>query len=132
MASVRRLRCPACGSRDPRLLTAYAREQGIKLLVVEDIPNFCTDIPGFNPAVMAPELRKQGFIVKTVDFSKGYDSAIRQTAAIFGKKDKAEDVIKRYHRELEAARAALTMGSKRGSTSPASSSRAEKSSITAG
>ncbi len=102
------LGCPKCiVGRIPNIVPDTAKERGIKRIIIEKHPNFCIYRPEVKPANVVPLLEGKGLTIEYVDFSRGLESAIRQTANLLGCQSKADALIDRYNKALAKAKNAL-------------------------
>ena len=102
------LGCPKCiVDRIPNIVPDTAKKRGIKRIIIEKHPNFCIYKPEVRPANVVPLLKGKGLTIEYVDFSKGLESAIRQTAKLLGCQSKADALIERYNKALAKAKSSL-------------------------
>lgn len=102
------LGCPKCiVDRIPNIVPDTARKRGIKRIIIEKHPNFCIYKPKVKPANVVPLLKGKDLTIEYVDFSKGLESAIRQTAKLIGRQSKADALIDRYNKALAKAKKGL-------------------------
>ena len=102
------LGCPKCiVDRIPNIVPDTAKERGIKRIIIEKHPNFCIYRPRVKPANVVPLLEGKGLTIEYVDFSRGLESAIRQTARLLGRQSGADALINRYNKAMAKAKNAL-------------------------
>lgn len=102
LSTVRHLGCPKCVTvKKKGVVAKVARKRGIKKIMVEKSKNFCLYRPEMDPMKILPLLKGKGFEVQVVDFSQGIESAIRQTARLVNREEKAEELIRTYKRTLQ-------------------------------
>ena len=80
---------------------------GLKRVIVEKSDEFCIYKPKVQPAKIAPILEGMDVKIDYVDFSQGLESAIRQTAKLLDREDKADALIEEYRKNLAKAQAKL-------------------------
>ena len=89
-------------------------EMGLKRVIVERSELFCAYKTKVDPANIAPLLEGREVVIEYVDFSKGLESAVLQTAKLLGREDRAQKVIKKYRRELAKTKALIPATKKGG------------------
>ncbi|PIE68782.1 MAG: hypothetical protein CSA21_05815 [Deltaproteobacteria bacterium] len=95
------LGCPKCITTSRKTAVADAiNKWGLKRIIIEKNDSYCLFMPQVRPTDVIPLLKGTNVKIEYVDFSKGIDSAIRQTAQIFGKQDKADALIAKYHKDM--------------------------------
>jgi ABC-type Fe3+-hydroxamate transport system substrate-binding protein len=80
---------------------------GLKWVIVERHPRFCLYKPKAKPENIAAILGGRGVSIDYVDFSNGLAEAVRQTARLVGREERAHTVIADYEKALAAAKASL-------------------------
>lgn len=80
---------------------------GLKRVIVEKSAEFCLYKPEADPMNIVPLLKGMDVKIDYVDFSQGLESAIRQTAKLIGREDKAEALIEEYNKNLAQAQTKL-------------------------
>lgn len=80
---------------------------GVKRVIVEKNDNFCIYKTKVKPINIVPILEGLDVKVEFVDFNQGLESAIRQTAKLIGREDKADALIEEYNKNLAKAQAKL-------------------------
>jgi hypothetical protein len=101
------LGCPNCmfKKKGEPILNA-ARTFNIKRVIIEKHPNFCKYVD-ISPEELTPFLKGNGLSIEYVDFSKGLVPAVRQTAELLNRKDKAETLIKDYEDRMSRMKKGL-------------------------
>ncbi len=97
------LGCPNCIVQKKDTVPNACKKFGITRLIVEKSDPYCLYVPNVKPENIVPLMEGTGVKVEYVDFSKGLEQAVRQTAALFGREDKADDVLEAYNKTLAAA-----------------------------
>ncbi len=96
------LGCPKCLlKKKAQPLLTYAEKQGLKRVIIEKSDPYCLYMPDLKLQQIEKLLEGKGFVIQYVDFSKGLEPAIQQTAALLGKEDKASAVITNYTKAME-------------------------------
>jgi len=80
---------------------------GLKRVIVEKSAEFCLYKPTAQPVKIASILKGMDVKIEYVDFNHGLESAIRQTARLLGREDRAEALIEEYSKNLARAQAKL-------------------------
>lgn len=101
------LGCPNCVlKKEPEKLVNFLKERGITRLILEKNPDFCR-YKKIDPTEAAAVVKDiPGVVVEYVDFSRGVVSAVRQTAELLNRKDKAAQVIASYEKAMAKAKKA--------------------------
>lgn len=95
------LGCPGClVNKSPERLPEFVREKKIDTVIIERSDPFCLYMPKVKPEQVAAGLKGLDVDVKYVDFSGGVQSAIKETAKIVGREDKAAALIEEYEKDL--------------------------------
>jgi ABC-type Fe2+-enterobactin transport system substrate-binding protein len=93
------LGCPMRATVKQKDVVPLAMKQfGTKRVVVENKKEYCLYAPGLSTMDVVPLLEGTDADIHCVDFSQGIESAIKQTAKIFGKEDKATELIEKYRK----------------------------------
>ncbi|MFP4265944.1 MAG: ABC transporter substrate-binding protein [Desulfonatronovibrionaceae bacterium] len=78
------------------------KEFGVKKLVLSKGHDpYCLYKPMISPKAVEPLVKGMDVNIEYVDFSKGLEPAIRQTAELFGVKDKADGLISAYKQDMQ-------------------------------
>jgi hypothetical protein len=102
------LGCPMCTTVKKKDTVPKALKKfGIKRVILEKSKLFCIYKPEVNPINIASILEGMDVKIEYVDFSQGLESAIRQTAMLIDREDRADELIKKYKKNLDKAKAAL-------------------------
>ncbi len=80
---------------------------GIKRIIVEKNDSFCLYKPKVKPANIADILKGTNAVIEYVDFTKGLEPAVRQTAKLLGKEGQADVLLEQYQNRLAKARKEL-------------------------
>lgn len=106
--AVQVLGCPKCLSRKKAApLLKFARQHGIKRVLIEKSDPFCIYMPKLKLETIANLLEGKGFEIDFVDFTRGVEDAVEQTAMLLGRAEKAGDVLARYKKAMEKTRAKM-------------------------
>ena len=106
------LGCPNHIVKKKESIPDALKKFGIKRVIVERRENFCLYKPGVSPENVVPLLEGTGAVVEYVDFSKGLESAVRQTAKLMGAApDKADEVMTKYNSAMKKVTAAISASS---------------------
>jgi ABC-type Fe3+-hydroxamate transport system substrate-binding protein len=98
------LGCPNCvRKKKARPVLDTVQKTGIQRIIVEKHPEFCMYMD-VAPEDILPMLQKQEVKIEYVDFADGLESAVRQTARLLECQEQAEEVIKKYSKEMAQAR----------------------------
>ncbi|PID73154.1 MAG: hypothetical protein CSB33_05230 [Desulfobacterales bacterium] len=92
-------------NRNPNAINEKIDEYGLDQVIIEDSPEFCLLKPKVNPIDIVDLITNLDVTINVIDFSEGVDSAIRQIAALYGKESEGEELIEKYHEDLEEAEA---------------------------
>ncbi|BBO84078.1 hypothetical protein DSCO28_46440 [Desulfosarcina ovata subsp. sediminis] len=104
-SAVQVLGCPNCLTKKKAApLLKFARQNGIKRVLIEKSDPFCTYVPNLQLENMASFLGGQELEIAYVDFTRGLEPAVRQTAEILGLADKCDKVLTGYATEMEKTR----------------------------
>ncbi len=76
---------------------------GIKRIIVEKNNSFCLYKPIVKPTNIADILKGTDAVIEYVDFTKGLETAVRQTAKLVGKEDQADALLEQYQNRLASA-----------------------------
>ncbi len=104
------LGCPMCTTvRHRQIIPEALKELGLHRVIAEKSAPFCLYMPEARPESVATLLTeaKMDVTVDYVDFSKGLESAVQQTAVLVGREDRGEALIAEYKASLAAAEAEL-------------------------
>lgn len=77
----------------------------IKSIIVEKSPRFCLYKPKVRPDNIAPIVKGWDVKIDYVDFSKGLESAVRQTGKLLNREIEADLLIKEYKTKLSKVKA---------------------------
>jgi len=83
------------------------RKFGLKRVIVEKSAEFCLGKAEVDPMNIVPLLKGMDVKIDYVDFSQGLESAIRKTAELLGREDKADALIEDYNKNLAKAQKKL-------------------------
>ena len=99
------LGCPGClFKKKAAPLLKFAEQHGIKRVLIERSDPFCEYMPDLKLENIAEMLKKKGFEIDLVDFTRGLEPAVRQTARLVGRSEKADDLLAQYHKAMEKTR----------------------------
>ena len=99
--AVQVLGCPKCVLKKKAVpILDAAREKDINRIIVEKHPEFCKYMD-ISPLELVPFIEDQGFDIEYVDFSKGLESAVQQTAELLDRKSKGTSLINEYNMKME-------------------------------
>ncbi len=101
------LGCPNFITKNKDVVPKAIKKFGIKRLIVEKKASYCLYKPNVNPVKIAPLVEGTGVTIEYVDFSKGLESAIQQTAKLLGREDKAGPLFAKYTKKMNAAKKKL-------------------------
>jgi hypothetical protein len=101
------LGCPYCIQLDKDIVPNACKKYQVKRLIIEKNQHYSLYRPDLHPEDVAKLMEGTAVQIEYVDFSKGIDSAIRQTASLLGQDEKAEALIADYHEKLDAAQKKL-------------------------
>ena len=79
----------------------------VKRVIVEKNDNFCIYKPKVNPGKISSILEGLEVKIDYVDFLRGVESAIRQTAKLLDREEKADALIEEYNKNLAKAQKKL-------------------------
>ncbi|WP_319468616.1 ABC transporter substrate-binding protein [uncultured Pseudodesulfovibrio sp.] len=97
--------------KHPETIADFMKERGIKRLILEKSMKFCLYKKNVNPVSVADLVKDvPGVTIEYVDFSKGIPAAVRETAALLGRQDKADKVIGKYKADMKKVEASLAKG----------------------
>ena len=97
-SSVQVLGCPNClTKKKAEPLISFAKQNGIKRVLIERNDSFCTYVPKLQLEKIASFLDDQEFEIQYVDFTQGLEKAVRQTADLLGHTEKVEAVLIEAH-----------------------------------
>jgi len=105
------LGCPEClinAKQDN--LTDFISKNNVKLVIIEKSEPFCILKPDVKPTDVAPALKGLDVKVEYVDFSKGIEDAIAQTAALLGKEKAGQDLAAAYAKASADLEAKIAQG----------------------
>jgi hypothetical protein len=106
--AVQVLGCPKCLSKKKAApLLKFAQQHGIKRILIEKSDPFCEYVPELKLEAIANLVESKGLEIDFIDFTRGLEDAVRQTATLFGRRDKADDVMARYTEAMEKTRAKM-------------------------
>ncbi len=102
------LGCPSCILKKKKEAVSQAMKKfNIKRIIIEKNPEYCLYKPEIRLEDIVSLINEKKTIIEYVDFSNGIESAIRQTAELLGRKDRASVVIGRYKKAMTRARSKL-------------------------
>lgn len=103
------LGCPNCVTKKRTDAVPNAlKKRGIKRVILSKGNNpYCMYRPDVKPENVVPLLDGLDVDIQYVDFSQGLESAIKQTAELFGVPEKADGLIKSYKSDLDLAKRML-------------------------
>ncbi len=102
LSTVKSLGCPkSIAGKRKGAVEKYAKEKGIKWILVEKSKDFCLLAPNADPMNIIPQLKDKGFQLDFVDFSQGPESALMQAGKLLNKEEKADKLIKSYRSLLK-------------------------------
>ncbi len=105
-SSVQVLGCPACLLKKKAApLFNYAEKHGIKQVLIEKSIQFCEYKPELKLEEIGKTVQAKGYEVIYVDFTKGLDHALKQTASLIGCKEKAGPIMEQYQQAMDKTRA---------------------------
>ncbi len=88
--------------KSPEILPKVIAEKGIETVIIEKNSEFCLLVPKADCSKIKPIIKDTGVKIIEIDFEKGYDQAIREIAALYGKEAEGEALIKKYNKEKAA------------------------------
>lgn len=98
------LGCPNCvRKKKAQPVLDTVKNKGIQRIIVEKHPQFCMYMD-VAPEDIVPVLQEHDLKIDYVDFTDGLESAVRQTARLLECQEQAEEVIKKYSKEMAQAR----------------------------
>ena len=104
-SSVQVLGCPNCMTKKKAApLLTFAEQHKIKRVLIEHSDPFCTYVPNLQLEKIASFLDGQDFDIQYVDFTKGLEKAVRQTADLLGLAEKADVVLTDYTKAIQKTR----------------------------
>ncbi len=99
--AVQALGCPSClGSKKAAPMLEYIEKHGKKTVLIEKSSSFCTYTPEVDLEKIETLLKDKGLDIKYVDFTKGLETAVKQTAELIGYPEKADKVIADYKENM--------------------------------
>ncbi len=101
------LGCPRCIVVKKETVPTACRKFGVKRLIIEKSDPYCIYKPKVKPENVVPLMSDTDVTIEYVDFSKGLEEAVRQTAEMLDRTDKAAAVIERYRKQLASAQSKL-------------------------
>ena len=102
------LGCPRCIVTKKDTVPKACRKFGIQRLIVEKSDPYCLYMPHVKPENIVPIMAQEKVTIQYVDFSNGLEDAVRQTAKLLNRSQRAaQTVIDQYNKALAAARAKL-------------------------
>ncbi len=101
------LGCPNFITKNEDVVPKAIKKFGIKRLIIEKNMPYCRYKANVNPVKIVPLVEDTGVTIEYVDFSKGLESAIHQTAKLFGREDKAGPLFAKYTKKMAAAKKKL-------------------------
>ncbi len=106
--TVQVLGCPACLlKKGAAPAIQFAEKHGIKRVLIEKSDPFCTYKPDLRLEDIAALLEEKGFDVQYVDFTRGLEVAVRKTAELLGRSEKADEILAAYEKEMEETKRAM-------------------------
>lgn len=109
LSTVQLLGCPRrVVMKEKETVAKTAAKKGIKRIMIEKNENFDIYLPpAAYPIKIVPRLKEKGLQVELVDFSKGIESAIRQTGKFLNLEEKAEALIATYKSDLRKSKSKM-------------------------
>ncbi len=101
------LGCPNYITKNEDVVPKAIKKFGIKRLIIEKNASYCLYKPKVNPTKIIPLIEATGVTIEYVDFSKGLESAIHQTAKLLGREDKAGPLFAKYTKKMDTAKKKL-------------------------
>ncbi len=98
------LGCPSRVIKKPQTLSDAAKRLSVTRIIIEKNAAFCAYMPSVSPEKAVPLLEGKGLTVEFVDFNHGLESAVLQTAKLFGREDRVDAVLEGYSSALAAAK----------------------------
>ena len=103
--SVQVLGCPNCTfKKKAEPVIKFAQQRGIRRVLIEKSDPFCTYVPNLQLEKMVPMLEDKGFEVEFVDFTRGLEDAVRQTALLLGRGEKTDALLMQYDKAMKETR----------------------------
>ena len=104
-SSVQVLGCPNCLTKKKAApLLTFAEQHKIKRVLIERSDPFCEYVPKLQLEKIASFLNVKDFEIQYVDFTKGLENAVRQTADFLGCAKKADGVLTDYAKAMDKTR----------------------------
>lgn len=98
------LGCPGRVVKKPETVPDAAARLGVTRIIIEKNAEFCTYMPSVSPEKAVPLLEGKGLTVEFVDFNQGLEAAVRQTAKLLDREDRADKIIEEYAANLATAK----------------------------
>jgi ABC-type Fe3+-hydroxamate transport system substrate-binding protein len=99
------LGCPNCLTKKKAApLLKFAKQHQIRRVLIEKSDPFCTYVPALQLEKIARFLDGKGMDIQYVDFSNGMEAAVRQTAGILGRTDRADALLDEYAKQMKKTR----------------------------
>jgi len=97
LSHIERLGCPKRVTvKNKKRVAEYAKEKGIRRILIENTQNFCFYMPDSNPMNIIPLLKSQDVDIEVVDFNNGLESAIRATGKLLNREKEADVLVATY------------------------------------
>ena len=101
------LGCPRCIVLKKETVPKACKKFGVKRLIIEKSNPYCLYKPDIKPENIVPLMSGTDVTIEYVDFSQGLEQAVRRTAELLDRQDKAQAVINRYHKQLASVQSEL-------------------------
>ena len=99
------LGCPSCLLKKKAApMFKFAKGHGITRVLIEKNDQFCTYMPDLALAKLGALAKEKGLAVEYVDFNKGLEAAVRQTAQLLDLQDRADPALEAYEKAMEKTR----------------------------
>ncbi|WP_462325319.1 ABC transporter substrate-binding protein [Desulfoplanes sp.] len=105
------LGCPRCiTTKRKNAVPGAIEKRGIKRVIIEKSEPYCLYMPTVHPENVLPLLKGSDAKIEYVDFSNGIESAIAQTARIFGRESKGDELVRKYRKNMAMTKKMLPAG----------------------
>jgi ABC-type hemin transport system substrate-binding protein len=101
------LGCPNCIVKNKDILPGACDKFGVTRIIIEKSDPYCIYKPEVKPENIVPIMAGKGVTIETVDFTNGLGQAVRRTAELLHRQDKADAVMQKYRQQLAAVQAKL-------------------------
>lgn len=103
-SAVQVLGCPSCLVRKKaKPMLDYIEKHGTRLVLIEKSDQFCTYTPDVKLEEVGSFVAGKDIEIIYIDFTKGLNSAVKQTSALLGYPDRAGKVIDDYKSSMRKA-----------------------------